>query len=601
MRSSRWRRRKGEPAAEPSAATPIPWRRLATRFRPQRRRLLVSFALALLGVVLGVANPLLLQRIINTALLGHKPTQVSLLCGLMLLAVVAGGFLIVAQAMVNQRLGQELVHALRVDVHSAAQRRSVEDLSRHPVSDVQTLLSSDIGSVSDVLTFAMQTYVGAATSLVASTVAMIVMSWQLAAFSVALSVLLNVFNNRYSRKRALLSREQQSRAAGLLQVAAENLSLPGALLGRTLAQEAWQRDRFTVLSAEIREKTVALRLAGRTSLAVINVALGAIPVFAYWAAGTVLPGLSIGTVVALTVLQSRISMPVQQLMQTTSDVQATAGLFGRIFGYLDEAGRTRPLPVTAKRVVPAIDRLCLDRVSYAYPGSRQPVIDALSLEVPGGTTLFVVGDSGVGKSTLTLLMSGLVSPLSGRVRIVCNGETYSEPAEFAVLISQDPAMVNTSIGENLRLARQDATVPELWDSLALACLEDFVRGLPDGLDTAVGEQGALLSSGQRQRLSLARAVLTRPPLLVVDEGLNAVPLDLEQQIYENLRRWSPKTTLVFVSHRLPKLHGDEAVWRLTGQTSGVLEEADHALMVAAGPAETEPLNVAALSRGVWAG
>ncbi|WP_165845573.1 ABC transporter ATP-binding protein [Streptacidiphilus pinicola] len=518
--------------------------------------------LALLGVVLGVANPLLLQRIIDTALVKHHPLELSLLCGIMLFAVVAGGLLLIGQAVLNQRLGQELVHALRMEVHDAAQQRSVEDLSRGPVSDVQALLSNDIGAVSDVLTFAVQACVTAGTTLVASTIAMITMSWQITVFSVVLSILLNVLNNRYARRRAMLSRAQHGRLAALLQTAAENVSLSGALLGRTMAREAWQRERFEALSEDVREQTVALRLAGRTSLAVINIALGAIPVFAYWAAGTVLPGLSIGSVIALTVLQSRISMPVQQLLQTASDIQMTAGPFARIFGYLDGANRSRPVPVTTKRAVSALDAVSLEGVSYRYPDSSTPVIDALSVEVPGGSTLFVVGDSGVGKSTLALLVSGLIKPLVGDVRVGCHGKTYAASAEFAVLVSQDPALINSSIGENLRLARGSVSDAELWSALALACLDDFVQGLPEGLDTPVGEDGALLSSGQRQRLSLARAVLVNPPLLVIDEGLNAVPLELEQQIYENLRAWSPEKTLVFVSHRLPRLRGDELVWRL---------------------------------------
>lgn len=555
------------------------WPRVARRFGPHRPMLTASLVTVLAMTALNVLSPLLLKRVIDEALPRHDARLLVVLCSGMLLAATSGSVLTVVLAALNNTMGQRIVHQLRVDVYRAMQRMPLEHFTEQATAEIQTRIASDIGGISDTMTFAAQSLIGSAANLVTVATVMLFMSWPLALVSLAISVGLNMLNNRYARRRRGLAAQQQDLTSRMLALVGEDLSLSGVVLGRTLAREDWQRDRFERMSGLVRDRTIRQRMAGRSAFAIIGATFSCLPIVVYLAAGTALSGLSLGAVVVIAALQARLSTPIQTLLQVSSDVQSSAVMFERIFAYLDlPNGRVRGRSGTGPRRA-VIAALRLRDVCYAYPGTNRTILHRVTATVPGGARLFVVGASGAGKSTLALLLSGMLLPDSGEIVLRLANGARAEPTDHVTLVPQEAVLANETIRENLRFGRPDATDAQLAWVLDLVRLAELVRTLPAGLDTQVGERGAQLSGGERQRMALARSILAGYPVIVVDEATSGVDERTAQQIYDALDVGLPGTTLVVITHRLPRTSPGTLVMALVdgriAALCGELEVPDH--------------------------
>jgi ATP-binding cassette subfamily C protein len=248
----------------------------------------------------------------------------------------------------------------------------------------------------------------------------------------------------------------------------------------------------------------------------------------------------------------------------------------------------------AERLSPPAGRLPLGRgirlehVSFTYPAAESAALDDVSLEIPVGQTVAVVGSSGAGKSTLADILLGLLLPTSGRVLV---GDRPLTPAETTAwratvgYVPQDGFMLDDTVRANLQWARPDATDQDLWRALERAAAADFIRARPPGLDTLVGERGVQLSGGERQRLALARALLTEPDVLVLDEATSALDPPNERQILEAIRQLAGRMTIVIVTHRLSAIeHAD------------VIHVIEHGRVVESGPWQALAARSGAFSR-----
>jgi ATP-binding cassette subfamily B protein len=548
------------------------WPRVARRFGPHKARLLVSLVTVLAMTALNVLNPLLLKRVIDQALPRHEVRLLVVLCLGMLVAAILSSVLTVVMAALNNTVGQRIVHQLRVDLYRAMQRMPLAHFTEQATAEIQTRIASDIGGISDTMTFAAQSLIGSAANLVTVAIVMLFISWPLALVSLAISLGLNMLNNRYARRRRSLATQQQGFTSRMLALVGEDLSLSGVILGRTLAREDWQRERFEQVSRSVRDRTIRQRMAGRTAFAIIGATFSCLPIVAYLAAGTALPGLSLGAVVVIAALQMRLSAPIQTLLGVSSDLQSSAVMFERIFAYLDlPENRVRGRIGSGPRQA-AIADIALDEVSYAYPGASRAILDRVTVTVPAGARLFVVGASGAGKSTLALLLAGLLLPDTGEIVLrLANGERTGL-TDHATLVPQEAVLANETIRENLRFGRPGATDAEIANVLDLVRLTELVSTLPAGLDTQVGERGAQLSGGERQRLALARSILAGYPVIVVDEATSGVDEQTAQQIYDALDAGLPGTTLIVITHRLPRMSPGTLVMALAeGRVSWLRE------------------------------
>ncbi|MEE1750698.1 MULTISPECIES: ABC transporter ATP-binding protein [unclassified Streptomyces] len=531
------------------------WVRVARLLLRDRRRFFSSIAVILSSVALTMASTVLLKEVVDVALPQRMVGFLSLLCTAMLVANVLTSLLTVVTARLNNRMGQNLVHLLRREVYAATQKMPLEYFTSKSTSEVQTRIASDIGGVGSVLTFAAQGIIGSAASLVAAVVIMIVMSWPIALLSLGLAAALNMLNNRYAKRQRKLAHSQQERVTDMMQSVGDDLSLSGILLGRTMARENWQLAKFESLSLNAAHEAVKQRMAGRTAFAIISMMLSLMPITVYWAAGTLLPDVSLGSVIVITALQANLSMPIQQLLQLSSDIQASGALFERIFDSID-ASPDRNSTAAAVRLSAdsVVSTISLEALSFSYSGANSKTVDSVSLNLPVGGMIFIVGASGSGKTTLGLMLAGLLEPEEGSIRIdLLDGSRVGNPGSVVSLVPQESVLFNQSIRENLSFGDPGCTPEAMMDALRVVGLAHRVERTPQGMDALVGERGAQMSGGERQRLALARGLLSRYPIMVIDEFSSGIDKATTESIFANLRDAADGRTLIFITHRLPSL------------------------------------------------
>lgn len=264
---------------------------------------------------------------------------------------------------------------------------------------------------------------------------------------------------------------------------------------------------------------------------------------------------SVGTTILLVVIIARLLPQVSGLMRNAQQLLHQVPALVDV-AELQQLCHQSAEPSMRDLEVPALAmarELRLSNVSYQYPGTDAPVIKDLSLVLPANRTIAITGTSGAGKTTLADLLAGLLVPTGGR--IFCDGTPLEGAARVAwrasvAYVTQEAFLFHDSVRANLAwVLPGDVTDAQLWDALRLASAEDFVRCLPQGLDTIIGDRGVRLSGGERQRLAIARGLLTHPRFLIFDEATSALDSDCEAEVLSALRRLRGKLTVLLISHR----------------------------------------------------
>jgi ATP-binding cassette, subfamily B, bacterial len=288
-------------------------------------------------------------------------------------------------------------------------------------------------------------------------------------------------------------------------------------------------------------------------MASIQTSFSVMPALVYWFAGQpFVGGISLGTVVAFTTLQTRLFFPVGSLLSVQIDVLTSLALFDRIFEYLDlpveirERADAEPLP-------PCRGDVTFERVWFRYDGDGDWTLRDVSFEVPSGTRTAIVGETGSGKTTLGYLAARLYDVERGRVLlddIDVRDVTFASLAQTVGVVSQETYLFHASIRENLRFAKPEASDEEIEAAARAARIHDLIAGLEDGYDTVVGERGYRFSGGEKQRIAIARTILRNPPVLVLDEATSSLDTRTERAVQEELDRLSEGRTTITIAHRL---------------------------------------------------
>jgi ABC-type multidrug transport system fused ATPase/permease subunit len=391
-----------------------------------------------------------------------------------------------------------------------------------------------------------------------------------------------VVNIVYSQVMSPRMQRAQQLRAEVSEIAHE--SFDAALVVKTLGREESETERFAVRSRELRDGLVAVGkvrglfdplMEALPSLGTLAVLLiGAHRV----AAGTTTPG----DLVSIAYLFTLLALPVRAIGWVLADLPRALAGFERVTPVLDATGETHYGPDQA----PAGDggaHLGIDGIDFAFEGTGRPVLSDITFDVPAGTTVAVVGPTGSGKSTLAGLLVRLVDPDGGEVlldRVDVRRLREGALSDQAAFVAQGTFLFDDTVRGNVTLGG-DFSDDEVRTALRVAAADEFVAALPDGLDTRVGERGATLSGGQRQRLALARAVVRRPRLLVLDDATSAVDPSVEARILDALRASNQPTTVVVIAYRQATIGlADEVVWIEHGR---VVARGSHDELLAAVP------------------
>ncbi|MGF1599864.1 MAG: ABC transporter ATP-binding protein [Acidimicrobiales bacterium] len=267
-----------------------------------------------------------------------------------------------------------------------------------------------------------------------------------------------------------------------------------------------------------------------------------------------------GVLPLLTLLAMAAFLPVSEIAQIGRQLADTLGATRRIYALANE-----PVPVVDGPGAPPPDgpvSLALEGVGFAYPGQNRPALDDVNIEIPAGRVAALVGTSGAGKTTTALLLMRFWDPDRGRITIDgvdLRRHRLDDLRQRIALVAQDTYLFNDSLRANVLIGRPDATDAELEEAIEQASLRDLVNGLPDGVDTVVGERGTTLSGGQRQRVSIARAFLKDAPVLILDEATSHLDAINEQTLRRSLDRLQTDRTTVVIAHRLSTVRNADLI------------------------------------------
>jgi len=564
--------------------------RIAALFRPYRRRLTAVLGLIALSAGLGMITPFLLKEVLDTAIPENDTTLLAWLVGGMIAISIVTGVIGVGQTWLSNLVGQRVMHDLRSAVYRHLQRLSLAFFTRTRTGEVQSRIANDIGGVQNVVTSTATSIVSNVTTVLATIVAMILLDWRLAAFSLALLPFFVWLTRRVGAERKRITSKKQGRLADISSLVEESLSVSGILLGRTMGRSGELAERFSSESAHLAELEVQSRMAGRWRMSTVQMSFSIMPALVYLFAGLTIAGgssaVSIGTVVAFTTVQTRLLFPIGSLLNVGIDIQTSRALFDRIFEYLDLPVEIteRPDPVELDATGAGIrGEVRFEGVAFRYEEGGAQTLDGVDLVVAPGTKTAIVGETGSGKTTLGYLVARLYDVTGGRVTIDgvdVRDLSFASLARTVGLVSQETYLFHATIADNLRFARPEASDEELVTAARAARIHDLVASLPDGYDTVVGERGYRFSGGEKQRIAIARTILRNPPVLVLDEATSALDSETERAVQEALDRLAEGRTTIAIAHRLSTVRDADEIVVLDG--GAVVERGTHDELLATG-------------------
>jgi ATP-binding cassette subfamily B protein len=448
--------------------------------------------------------------------------------------------------------------------------------------------------------------------VVSTIIAMLFIDWRLTALSLAMLPIFSFIANRVGKVRRAVSTETQKSLADMTAATEETLSVSGILLSKTFGQQAESTARFDTLNERVARNQIRQALVGRWFFALIGTIMSIIPAFVYLLAGYLTihhdphPP-TIGDIVAFTTLQSRLFFPLGQLLNVQVELQGALALFDRIFEYLEmkpeiadapDAVELEPAAVkggvrlrdawfrypTKAPQPPAIESPGFESgADAAIDGHRQFALEAIDFEVKPGQLVALVGPSGAGKTTTTYLIPRLYDVDSGSVEIDgidVRKISLASIGQIVGFVTQETYLFHSSVRDNLRYAKPEATDAELEVAARAAAIHDRVMELQDGYDTIVGERGYKLSGGEKQRIAIARVLLKDPRVLILDEATSALDTVSERLIQSALEGLEAGRTTIAIAHRLSTILRADLI--LVYERGRIVERGTHAELLGQG-------------------
>jgi ATP-binding cassette subfamily B protein len=535
---------------------PVSLKRIAALFRPHLASVGVVMALIVASSIIGLAQPFIVRELIDDAIPNSNVRLLLLGAGGLVLISLVTAILEVIQTWRATLMGQRVMHGLRTGLFTHLQKQSLGFFTNSRSGDVQSRLINDVGQMQSVITNSATSIASNLTTVVATACAMVAISWKLSLISLVVLPPAVLLAKQTAKLRRAVTGKRQREMSNLTSLIEERLSISGVRLAKIMGTGSADAAAFEDSSHKLIDLEMKSALAGRWRMATMSIIFAAIPAVLYLVAG--LPatgqGMSIGTLVAFTGLQAGIFRPVMGMMQISVQWVSAMALFSRVFEYLDT---DHALPVASRpRAIDAENlrgEVQLRDVSFRYPEAHRATLDQLDLVLEAGTMTAVVGATGSGKSTLGSLLPRLLDPTSGQVLLDGVDLKEFDPESMAQVVSvvaQESYLLHASVRENLLWAAPKATEAELWQALEAAQIAELVRGLPQGLETQVGQRGHRFSGGEQQRLAIARTMLRRPKVLVLDEATSALDTVTEALVQQALDELAVGRTTLLIAHRL---------------------------------------------------
>ncbi|MDQ3709798.1 MAG: ABC transporter ATP-binding protein/permease [Actinomycetota bacterium] len=582
-------------------------RRMAAFARPHRRQLLQFLLLSVVTAGLAVATPVLAGRIVTAIVSGAALEVVLGLAGLIAVIAVAESGLGVVTRWLSARIGEGLILDLRTAVFDHVQRMPIAFFTRTRTGALVSRLNSDVIGAQRAFSGTLSGVVSNLVTLVLTLIVMIGTSWQITLLTLLLLPVFVLPAQRMGTRLAQLERESANHNALMSTQMTERFSAPGATLVKLFSQPAQESAEFAVRARRVRDigvRTAMLQWVFVSALTLVS-ALALAVVYALGGFYALRNQLAPGDVVAMALLLTRLYAPLTALANARVEVMSALVSFERVFEVLDlkplitEKPGARPVPDGPVSVefddvhfsYPSPDKVSLaslEEVAKLDERGGVEVLHGVSFRAEPGQMLALVGSSGAGKSTIAQLIPRLYDVDGGAVRlggVDVRDLTADSIRETLGMVTQDGHLFHESVRANLLIARPKALEDELWEVLRRARLADLVTALPDGLDTVVGERGYRLSGGERQRLTIARLLLARPRVVLLDEATAHLDSTSEAAVQAALGEALAGRTAVVIAHRLSTVRAADHI--LVIEDGRVTEQGTHTELLAAGGRYTE--------------
>ncbi|WP_336705496.1 ABC transporter ATP-binding protein [Micrococcus terreus] len=592
---------RGEEAAR-QELTPGTVRRTLQFAARYRGKLIFFLILSVLGAVLGVASPILAGDVVNAIVGGQDAPLIVRLALLIAAVAVADAALSVVTRWLSSELGERIIYDLRTAVFDHVQRMPVAFFMRTRTGALVSRLNNDVIGAQSAISRTLSGVVMNVVSLVLTLAVMVSTSWQVTLISLVLLPVFLIPARLLGRRLAELTRTRANHNAAMGDQMTERFSAPGATLVKLFGDPHRESREFAVRADRVRSAgvSISVRQSVFTTLLTLVSALALAAVYGVGGLQAIAGTLNPGDVVTLALLLTRLYAPLTGLANARVEIMSALVSFDRVFEVLDlepliqDAPDARPIPAGPVTLevedvhfsYPSADQVSLaslEEVAVLDRRGGQQVLHGISFTVRPGQTYALVGTSGAGKSTIASLLARLYDVGSGAIRY--NGtdirDVTSESLHATVgMVTQDGHLFHDTIRGNLTLAAPDATDEQIWDAIDRSRLRRVVEGLPDGLDTLVGERGYRLSGGERQRMTIARLLLASPRVVLLDEATAALDSTSERAVQEALAEALTGRTAVVIAHRLSTIRSADRI--LVVEDGRVLEEGPHAELLAAG-------------------
>jgi ATP-binding cassette subfamily B protein len=569
---------------------------------PYRKFLAIFIFTVVIDAILVVATPLLLRSLVDDGVVPGRPDVVTRLALIVAALAIADAAFSMLGRWFSSRIGEGLIYDLRSQVFEHVQKQSIAFFTRTQTGSLISRINSDVIGAQQAFTSTLSGIVSNSLTLLLVVIAMLTLSWQITLVSLVLLPVFIIPTKWIGRKLANYTRQSFDLNAEMSSTMTERFNVSGALLVSLYGDRIAEGGNFRAKARRVADMGIKIAMLNRVFFIAMTSVAAIATSFAYGIGGhlAINKEITIGTLLAITALLARLYGPLTSLSNIRVDVMSALVSFERVFEVLD----LKPMvtdPANPKSIPKTIPTIEFSKVSFTYPkaneisiaslegasvgeaNENESVLSDVSFTCKPGTLTAIVGPSGAGKSTISGLLPRLYDVTEGSISI--NGvdvrdTTILELRSLIGIVTQDSHMLHESITENLRYAKIDATEDEIWSACDAAQIGEFIRTLPNGLDTVVGERGHRLSGGEKQRLAIARLLLKKPQIVVLDEATAHLDSENEALVQNALATALSGRTSIVIAHRLSTIvHADQILVLENGR---VVESGKHDELVAKG-------------------
>ena len=491
----------------------------------------------------------------------------------------------VGETYLNNWIAQHISYDMRNQMYRHLQKMSQRFFTSANQGDIITRMTSDVSGVESVVTNTFTSILSNTITLIVAVIAMFQKNWLLALIGIAVVPLFTLPTRMAGKRRWKLAGEAQACNDEINGILNETLSVSGQLLVKLFGREKSEYDRYEEANGRMIKLNIRERMAGRWFFMLLSTLTTIGPMLLYLVGGILImkyrSDLSVGDITVLVALLGRMYGPVNSLLNIQVDWIRSMAMFTRIFEYYDMKPEIDDSP-DAKELKNAKGEVVFDHVNFTYDGERM-ILKDINFTLKSGDCVAIVGPSGSGKSTIVNLIPRLWDATSGTITFdgtnVKDLTLHSLRDEVGV-VTQETYLFNGTVRENLLYAKPEATEAEMIDACQKANIWDFISKQPDGLDTMVGNRGLKLSGGEKQRISIARALLKDPALLIFDEATSALDSISEAAIQAAINPLIEERTSILIAHRLSTILAADEI--LVVRDGEIVERGTHKDLVHAG-------------------